>query len=418
MTIHHPLGLGRHRALIAFVTGLSCSMACSLSFSVAAFAQSSDPVKIGLIYPKQGPSASIGEFLERGSEIALDEAGGKVMGRPVQLTWLDEANPQVSQQNMQKLVDENKVVAVVGGNSSASALAMMGVASRVKVPLILPGAAASEITGKSCNRYTFRTQATVPVQVAAVMPYLSQIGKNIYFLTPSYAFGQDILRAARSRLKENGMTEVGSDEVPVNTSDYSSYILKIRSQKPSAVFGGLVGGDLSNFLKQSNEMGLKGTIPYVSVGVTDTDFWNVGPEASTGIYAKPWYYNNPHNTDVEKKFSADFMKQYGRPPSDKAWSGWIAMRSLLESITAAKSTDPKAIVEALEKWRNTDGPIPYYYRTWDHQLVKPFVVVKVKAKITDKYDYFDVVRESSTTSADTEKAFGDKQEIGCNMPAL
>jgi len=410
MNFRNPHGRVGYRSLIAFVTGLS--------FSAAAFAQGNEPVRIGLIYSKQGPGASIGQFLERGSEIALQEAGGKVLGRPVEITWLDEPNPQVSQQNMQKLVDENKVVAVVGGNYSSSALAMMSVANRAKIPLILPGAAASEITGKDCSRYTFRTQATVPVQIAGVMPYLSQIGKKVYFLTPSYAFGQDILRSARSRLKENGMTEVGVDEVPVNTADYSSYILKIRQAKPDVVLGGLVGGDFSNFLKQWNEMGMKDKIPYVAVAVTDTDFWDVGQQASAGIYVKPWYYNNPKNTAAEKKFTADFEKKYGQPPSDKGWSGWIAMRSLLESINAAKSTDSKAIVTALENWKNTDGPLPFYFRSWDHQLVRPSVVVKVKSKITDKYDYFDVVKDTSSTAAETEKAFGDKQEVGCNMPPL
>lgn len=398
------------RSLIAIAAGLTCS--------AAALAQNNDPIRIGLLYSKQGPGASIGEFLERGSELAVQQAGGKILGRPIKLIWLDEANPQVSQQNMQKLIDEDKVVAVVGGNYSSSALAMMSVANRSKIPLILPGAAASEITGKACSRYTFRTQATVPVQIAGVMPYLSKLGKKVYFLTPSYAFGQDIVNAARSDLKTNAMTELASDTVPLNTSDYSSYILKIREAKPDVLLGGLVGGDFSNFLKQWNEMGMTGKVPYVAVAVTDTDFWDVGPQASTGIFVKPWYYNNPSNPPAEKQFTADFEKKFGQPPSDKGWSGWIAMRSLLDAINAAKSTDPKAIVTQLEQWKDNDGSLPAYYRSWDHQLVRPSVVVKVKSHITGKYDYFDVVTSTSSTAAETEKEFGTKQEIGCNMPQL
>ena len=392
----------------------------ALALSGGAFAQAAEtgPIRIGLIYSKQGPGASIGEFLQRGSELAVEQAGKKVLGRPIELVWLDEPNPQVSQQNMQKLVDESKVVAVVGGNYSSSALAMMSVANREKVPLILTGAAASEITGKSCSRYTFRTQATVPVQMRGAMPYVSQLGKKVYFITASYAFGQDILRASRSMLKEVGATEIGVDEVPLNTADYSSYILKIRQAKPDVVVGGLVGGDFSNFLKQWNEMGMKDKIPYVAIAVTDTDFWDVGPQASTGIYVKPWYYNNPKNTAAEKQMSADFQKKYGRPPSDKTWSGWIGMRALLESITQAKSTDAKAIVTALERWKNTEGEIPFGFRDWDHQMVKPAVIVGVKKQITDKWDYFDVLKLTSTNEADTAKAFGSKEEIGCPMPAL
>jgi len=398
-----------------------CALAIAtlgLAASFGAHAQSTAPVKIGMVYAKQGSMALLGQFLAQGSELALEEHGGKVLGRPVELIWLDEANPQVSQQNMQKLVDEHKVVAVIGGNSSANALAMMSVAKREKIPMILPGAAASEITGKSCNRYTFRTQATVPVQLRGLMPYVAELGKKVYFITPSYAFGQDILRWARSMLKDVGATEVGVDEVPLNTADYSSYILKIRQAKPDVVIGGLVGLDLSTFLKQWAEMGMKDKIPFVEIAVSDTDFWDIGPAASTGIYVKPWYYNYPKNTAKEAKFTADFIKKHGRPPSDKAFSGWIAMRSMLESIEAAKSTDPKAIVLALEKWKDTEIGFPVFYREWDHQLIRPAVIVGIKKNITDKWDYFDVLKLTSTTEADTAKSFGAKEEIGCSMEPL
>jgi branched-chain amino acid transport system substrate-binding protein len=309
-------------------------------------------------------------------------------------------------------------VAVVGGNYSNSALAMMSVANRAKIPLILPGAAAREITGKDCSRYTFRTQATVPVQINGLMPYVQQVGKKVYFITPSYAFGQDIVKSARAGLPAIGATEIGSDEVPINTADYSSFILKIRQAKPDVVIGGLVGGDLSNFLKQWNEMGMKDKAPYAAVAVTDTDFWDVGPQASTGIFIKPWYYANPKNTAAEKKMIADFQKKYGQPPSDKTWSGWIAMRALLESIEAAKSTKPQDIVTSLEKWKNAEGDFPFYFREWDHQLVRPAVIVKVKANITDKWDFMDFLKYTSDSPESTEKAFGTKEEVGCKMPAL
>lgn len=402
------------RSVLAGVAGV----AAAAGFGRSAGAQDANAVRIGLIYSKQGPGASIGEYLQRGSELAVEQAGRKVLGRPIELVWLDEPNPQVSQQNMQRLIDENKVVAVVGGNYSSSALAMMSVAAREKIPLILPGAAASEITGKNCNRYTFRTQATVPVQIRGLMPYVAELGKKVYFLTPSYAFGQDILRSSRALLKEVGLTEVGVDEVPVNTADYSSYILKIRQAKPDVIIGGLVGGDFSNFLKQWNEMGMRDRIPYAAVAVTDTDFWDVGPQASTGIYIKPWYYNNPKNSAAEKKMIDDFRKKYNQPPSDKTWSGWIAMRALLESIESAKSTDPKSIVTALEHWKNTEAEIPFFFRDWDHQMVRPAVIVRVKKQITDKWDFFDFIKNTSPTEAETQKAFGTKEEIGCTMPPL
>ena len=165
-------------------------------------------------------------------------------------------------------------------------------------------------------------------------------------------------------------------------------------------------------------MGMKDRIPYAAVAVTDTDFWDVGPQASTGIYIKPWYYNNPKNTETEKKMISDFQKKYNQPPSDKTWSGWIAMRALLECIEATKSTDAKAIVTQLEKWKNTDGEQSFFFRDWDHQMVRPAVIVRVKKQITDKWDYFDFIKNTSGTEEETQNAFGTKEEIGCTMPPL
>ena len=171
---------------IAMLGGVaSAAMLEAAAMAPGASAQDAGPVKIGLIYSKQGPGASSGQFLQRGSELAAQQTGMKVLGRPIELIWLDEAGPEGSQQNMQRLIDENKVVAIVGGNYSNSALAMMSVANRSKIPLILPGAAAREITGNDCSRYTFRTQATVPVQINGLMPYVQQIGKKVVFMTPS-----------------------------------------------------------------------------------------------------------------------------------------------------------------------------------------------------------------------------------------
>ncbi|WP_255592725.1 ABC transporter substrate-binding protein [Bordetella sp. BOR01] len=384
--------------------------------SMASWAQDSGPVKIGMVFPKQGPSASIGEFLSRGAMLAVEQHG-KVLGRDVDVVFLDEPNAQLAQQNFQKLVDEHRVAGVVGANSSASALAMMGVAARSKTPLVVAGAAAREVTGANCNPYTFRFQATVPVQMAGLMPIVDKQGKKVYFITPAYAFGQDILRTGRTMLKSNGGQEAGVDEVPLNTADYSSYVLKIRAARPDAVVGGLVGQDLSNFLKAWNAMGMKDKIPYYEIAVSDTDFWDVGAASSAGTYVKPWYYNDPANSEAEKAFTKLFIEKYGRPPADKAYSGWLSMRSLLDAIDAAKSTEGPAVAAALEQWKDDKGAFPAYYRTWDHQLIRPSVIASIKKDITDKWDFFDVVGHTSQAEEDTLRDFGTKEEVGCNMPA-
>jgi branched-chain amino acid transport system substrate-binding protein len=378
-------------------------------------ARAADPIKIGLLLAKTGQIAAQTEYLANGTFLAMEQRSNMIMGQPAELVWLDEPTPQAATQNMQKLVQENKVVAILGGSLSSNALAEEATAAQLKIPFVCDNAAATEISGKNCNRYTFRLNTPVAVQCRMLAPFALTYGKKWYHITASYAFGQDILRSSRELLKAAGGTEVGSDEVPLNTADFSSFILKIRQAKPDVVVGGLSAGDLSTFLKQWNELGMKGKIPFVEIAIGDTDIWAVGQEAASGTFTKMWYYKNPDNTPDEKKFAVDYEKKYGKPPADKAWMGWITARSLFESIDAAKSTDPMAIVEGLEAWKVQSGKTAYNYRRFDHQMLVRNLAVTVKDKITDKWDYFDVKATLPENVDDLDKVFGSQEEIGCKM---
>ncbi len=187
----------------------------------------------------------------QGTYLALAQRNNQIMGRPAELVWYDEPSPQGAQQNMQKLVQEEKVVAVLGGSLSSDALAEEATAPTLKIPLLINNAAATDITGKNCNRYTFRLNTPVAVQARMFTPETLNFGKKWYFLTASYAFGQDIAASFKQLLKQAGGTVAGDDSVPLNTPDYSSFILKIRSAKPDLVLGGVPAGDLSTFLKHA-----------------------------------------------------------------------------------------------------------------------------------------------------------------------
>jgi branched-chain amino acid transport system substrate-binding protein len=298
---------------------------------------------------------------------------------------------------------------------SSNALAEEATAEQLKIPYVCNNAAANDVTGKDCNRYTFRLNTPVVVQSRMLAPYALTYGKRWYFITASYAFGEDILKSSRELLKAAGGSELGSDEVPLATADFRPFILKIRQAKPDVVVGGLPAGDLSAFLKQWNELGMKGTIPFVEIAIGDTDIWAVGPDAATGTFTKLWYYKNPANPAEEQAFAAAYQKKYRKPAADKAWMGWIAARSLFESIDAAGSTDAMAIVESLEGWKAPSGSSSYGYRRFDHQMLVRNLAVTVKEKITDRWDYFDVKATLPENVADLERVFGTEAETGCKM---
>jgi branched-chain amino acid transport system substrate-binding protein len=403
--------LSRRHTLLGSATMASLP----LSMPFIAKAGAADPIRIGLLLAKTGQIAPQTEYLAQGTYLALEQRKGMIGDRPAELVWLDEPSPQGATQNMQKLVQENKVCAILGGSLSSNALAEEATAAELKIPLVIDNAAATEISGKNCNRYTFRLNTPVLVQSRMLAPYALKNGKRWYFITASFAFGQDILRTNRALLKEAGGTEAGIDEVPLNTADYSSFILKIRQAKPDVVLGGLSAGDLSTFLKQWNELGMKGKIPFVEIAIGDTDIWAVGPDAATGVFTSLWWYKNPNNPPEEKAFAEAYEKKHNRPAADKAWMGWITAKSLFESIENAKSTEAMPIIEALENWKFESAGVRYNYRKWDHQMQLRNLVVQVKDKITDKWDYFDVKASLPEDPADLDKVFGTPEEVGCKM---
>lgn len=408
--------IGR-RGLLIGATALSGVKLASDMFGMPyiANAAAAEPIKLGMIWAKTGSIVDQAEYLAQGSMLALEQRNNMLLGRPAEIVWLDEPNPQGAQQNAERLVGEHKVAGIVGGALSSFALAISSVAKKAQVPFIAANAAAGEITGKSCNKYTFRLQPPVDVHTRVLAPYCAEIGKKWYLLTASYAFGQDIKRSFETYIKQNGGTIVGADEVPVGTPDYSSFILKIRAAKPDVVIGGIAASDLTTFLKQWNELGMKGRIPFAEISVGNTDLWGVGPDAADGLYTITWYYKNPNNTPEEKSMAEAYEKKYKRPAADKTWMGWMGMKVLLDSIEAAKTTDSAAVVSAIENWTMMRADLQSRFRDFDHQMISRLLVAGIKPKITDKWDYFDVKAELPRTEADIGVAFGTKADSLCKM---
>jgi branched-chain amino acid transport system substrate-binding protein len=414
MTSIEPLGPVRsiRRRALKLALG-ACAVAIAPN---AVFAQGA-PIKIGTVIAKQGVFAEIGNAAGAAAQMAIQEAGGKVLGRPVEMIWYDDASPQAAQQNASKLIDEDKVVGLIGGSNSASALAMAAVAKRSKIPFIAYTAGAREVTGKECNRYTFRTQAPVPAVSAALAPLLLQKGKTWYFVAANYAFGQDIYVSLKERLEAAGGKVAAYDAVPLGTVDFSSYLLKIRQAKPDVVVAAMAGSDLMNFLKQYGEYGLKGKIPVANPLISDTSMWAIGGDSAHGLYGKLWHYSDPDQSPEEKAFIAAWKTKFDKPPTIEAWMSWVSMRMMLKAIEQAKSTDPKAIVTALESVKLKSGDTDMYYRTWDHQLISPIVVVEGgPPPAGDKWDMFKVLHKWK--GKDVEPLYGTKAEIGCAMDAL
>jgi len=380
-------------------------------FASSAFAQ--EAVKIGVVLAKQGPFAQQGTDMARGIQIALDDASRQVLGRPAELVWLDEPSPQVAVQNITKLIEEQKVMAVLGGSSSATTLAMGAAALQRRVPFVSVNGAAREITGKDCNPFMFRMPASVPVYARAMAPHMLALGKRWYFIAGSFAFGEDVISSYSEILKAAGGTVVGIDRAPVATTDYSSFVLKARAAKPDVVISG--AANVEPILKQVQELGLTGQMHVAGPAVSDTDLWSAAPESLGGIYGKTWYFNDPSNSDEEKAFVQKFRASEGKPPSDRVFFGWHGLRLLLAASAHAKSVDPVAVTRALTAMKLTDGALPLGFREWDHQLTRRLVVGVAKANPKDRWDILTIKSKPPANAAELDRLYGDKAEIGCHM---
>lgn len=361
---------------------------------------------------KQGPWATLGSASADGARIALEQAGGKALDRPVEMIWLDDPSPQGAAQNFAKAVEQEKVVAVIGGNSSASGLAMSAVAKEKKVPLIVHGAAATEITGEKCHRFVFRNNATVPAYSRMLAgPAASTGAKKWHYVVGAYAFGRDVHKEMREQLAAFGASEVGYDEIPVGTTDFSALTLKITSAKADGVVCGLAGNDLSSFLKQFAEFGLKDTVQLAGPAVGDEDLWGLELNSIAGMWGKLWHYANPSNPPEDADLNNAVTKLKGRPASQTEYMGWLAMRLALAGIQQAGDAAPEAIVRGLETVKLQSG---FRYRDWDHQLVSQAVIVKAKPNITSKYDAVEVV-VTEPKSLTSDQFYGAQSGSACRM---
>jgi len=401
-------GLRRRR----FIQGAAGAAALPGFYIGTAAAQQT--LKIGMVIAKQGPFAQQGGDLAKGVQIAFDEAGAKVLGRPAELMWLDEANPQGAVQNITKLIEEEKAVAVLGGTSSATSLAMGSVALRAKVPFVSVNGAAREITGKDCNPFMFRSPASVPVYAQAMAEQMLAVGKKWYFIAGAFAFGEDVISTFSEILKANGGQVVGADRTPVATTDYSSFVLKARAAKPDVVISG--AANVEPLLKQFKELGLTGNIMIAGPAVSDTDLWSASPDALAGIFGKTWYYNDPNNSAAEKAFVQAYRAKEGKPPSDRVFFGWHSMKLVLAAVQQADSAEPLRIARALEEVRIQDGAIAIQYRKGDHQLLRRLVVATAhKPNPADKWDILDIKSSTVANQAALEKLYGDPVQQGCKM---
>ena len=382
-----------------------------------------EAIRIGHLTPRTGFLGPLGEYAVMGVNLAVDEinASGGVMGRKIDLIAEDSVNPQTASTKAERLIERDKVVAIIGEISSASGLAIAQVAQRNKILFFNTGCNSDELRGKACNRYMFHTEAANTMYVYAAGQVLLRDGmvkgKKWYSLTADYAFGHDLLKAAKRFMLANGGEFAADELVPTDAADFSAYLLKIRNAKPDIVISNLAGAQIGNFMKQYLEFGLP--YPVAGFGFDTAIAWGVGKGNVTGIWPLVW--DSQVKSASAQKFTDAFTKKYGKPPENQAWGDYMSTKHVAQAMNELKTTDSTKVAEHLEKGAKFDvmKAREGYYRNWDHQLMQEMYTIKFKPanEAKDKWDLFTLSAPVPGANQSLEVIAPTREDNNCTMPA-
>jgi len=382
-------------------------------FWAACPAKAADTVKVGLISVLSGPLAVIGNGEKWSAEMAVNDFG-EVLGKKIEFVARDHAyNPGIANEKAKELYEKEKVDVIIACPNSAAALAVAQQALIHKKPFISTSAGTTDLIGKHCNRYVIKWNYNDYMLATTVGLWGAEnLGKRWYTITSDYAWGHDLLKHFTAALKKKGGVHVGNDMVALKTADYSPYILKAIKAKPDVLVLLNVGKDTTNSTKAAVEYGLKKNCKIVHALLFGPNIKGAGPEVFADDYcAMSWYWkvDNPG----AKEYADKYYKLHGARPHFMAAAVYSATWQYLEAVKRAGTTDPEAVIKALEGHTFRDMfANPGYIRPEDHmQVAKAFLLrAKRPKEIKEDYDFFEIV---GTVPA--EEAFGKPGQFGCKM---
>jgi branched-chain amino acid transport system substrate-binding protein len=375
-----------------------------------AWAQGAGPIRIGNIEPLSGPYADSGIDEMEGAQLANEEwnAKGGVLGRKIEMITEDApSNPGIGVQKAKKLVERDRVDFLTGTLTSSVTVAVSDYAASEKVLFMAFGSHADDTTGARSHRSTFRTTNQNYALSTATATWVAKNWKpkTVYHLTADYLWGHSA-RTSMNRIFERfGVKEAGNDMFPLGTSDFSSYLIKVRGVKPDVIVVNAYGADQINSVKQFKEFGL-GKDMKLCGPLSGTPMMKGIGTAADGVWGLSWH--STLDTPGSKKLRDALMKRYAsskKPewrPSYRHYLGYVTHAELLDAVARAKSTDKCAIIAALEghkfdglKWT------PSEWRAWDHQCVQDVIVARAKrdASWKSEDDYFEILGHLSGAEA-------------------
>lgn len=363
---------------------------------------------IGVINDQSGVYADLsGKNAVEAVKMAVEDFkakyGDNALGGTVEVITADHQNkPDVASSKAQEFYERQNADIILDVPTSSAALAIADVAKNQRKLYINITAASTDLTGASCNKYTFHYAYDTFMLAAGTGKWVTEnLGKQWYIIYPNYAFGQDMEKSFRAAVTKFGGNVVQSDGSPFpnQTGDFSQLLLKAGQLKPQVLGAMQAGGDLVNVVKQYNEFKLKDQGIKLAIGLLfDTDITALGADAYAGVvYTTPWVWSMD---DQSRAWADKFLKRTGIRPTFAHAANYSAAWQYMEAVRRAGSDDADAVVKALEGYKFDDFFIRHgNIRAEDHWVMHDALLAQVKpaSEAKEKFDYSKVL---GTISAD------------------
>ena len=372
----------------------------------APLAHAQEKVKIGFITDMSSLYSDVdGKNGALAIQMAIDDFGGKVNGKSIELLSADHQNKaDIAASKAREWIDTQGVTMLFGGTNSGTALAAAKVAAEKKRVYVNSGAGSSALTNEQCTPYTVHyAYDTVALARGTGSAIVDAGGKSWFFLTADYAFGQALEADTSAAVKAKGGTVAGSVRHPLNASDFSSFLLQAQNSKAQILGLANAGGDTINAIKAAKEFGIDKTMKMAGLLLFITDIHSLGLKNTEGLqFTSSWYWDL---NDETRKFGKRFFDKTKRMPTSIQAADYSATMNYLKAVQAAKSVDADKVMAA---WRAM--PMNDFYASGtlrpDGRYVHDMYLLQVKkpSESTKPWDYFKVVKKIPGDQIFTTKA--------------
>ena len=352
-------------------------------------------VKVGVLTDMTGAYSDLaGPGSVVAAQLAIEDFGGKVLGKPIVLVSADHQNkPDVAATIARKWIDEEQVDVIADLVSSSTALAVMPVAAAKKRITLLSGPGSDPITGEKCTAYnvhwTYDVWSLAHGTAAAVA---ASGGKRWFFITADYVFGRTLEDDAAEVVKAAGGEVLGTVRAPFPTTDFSSYLLQAQASGAQIIGLANAGADTINAIKQAREFGVTPRQSLAGLLVFISDVHSLGLEAAGGMYLTTAFYWD--RDDASRAWSKRFFEKHHKMPTMVQAGVYSSLMHYLAAVKAAGTDDADAVMKKMR-----DTPVNDFFardgRIGPDGLHRhPMYLARVKTPAESKapWDYNKLVR--------------------------